>query len=87
MVIRLYIDLALINDFEQNYASTFMPMIEYLLNKCGLWYSAEGIRHETEDDSLTLEDICKEYYFIIDNDTIRFCNPDQLWEDIEEELK
>lgn len=83
----MYIDVALINDFQKRYPNVYVSVIEEILEECGIWYSANGIRAETEDFEMTLEEICSVYYYIIDKNTIKFCNPDQLWEDIEEYLK
>ena len=71
----MYIDVALINDFQKRYPNVYVSVIE------------EIFRAETEDFEMTLEEICSVYYYIIDKNTIKFCNPDQLWEDIEEYLK
>ena len=83
----MYIDVALINDFEKHYPNKWSSVLEDLIEKCGIWYSADGIRAESEDFEMTLEEICSVYYFVVDKNKIRFCSPNQLWEDIEEELK
>lgn len=80
----MYIDVALINDFQKRYPNVAMSYLEDVLEYCGVWYSAEGIRAETEDFDMTLEEIASVYYFIIEENKIRFTPPDALWEDIEE---
>lgn len=82
----MYIDVALINDFDKKYGKTLTSSLELLLLRCGIWFSADGIRAEQENFGLTLEEIYSEYYFIIDENTIKFTSPDQLWEDMEEYL-
>lgn len=82
----MYIDVALIDDFNKKYPQYLGSELEKILNECGIWYSADGIRAETEDFEMSLEEICSVYYFIINKNKIKFCSPDQLWEDIEEYL-
>jgi len=80
----MYIDVALINDFQKRYPNVALSYLEDILEYCGVWYSAEGIRAESEDFDMTLEEICSVYYFIVDKNKIKFANPDALWEDIVE---
>ena len=82
----MYIDVALIDDFGKRYTNKSISLIEDLLEECGIWYSADGIRAEREDFDMTLEEICSVYYFIIDENSIKFASPEQLWEDISEYL-
>ena len=83
----MYIDVALINDFHKRFPSHWSIDLEQILEKCGIWYSAEGIRAEAEDFDMTLEEIYSVFYFIIDGNKILFASPDQLWDDIEELFK
>lgn len=60
--------------------------IEDIINNCGIWYSFEGIKYETEDFDMTLEECCREYWYVIDEDKIRFTNPDAFADDLDEYL-
>lgn len=60
--------------------------IEDIINNCGIWYSFEGIKYETEDFDMTLEECCREYWYIIDNDKLHFTNPDSFADDLDEYL-
>lgn len=84
----MFIDLELVDEFNRKYKnkSKYFPSLTVLLLRCGIWFSANGIRAEQENFDLTLEEIFDEYYFIVDDNVIKFANPDQLWEDIEEYL-
>lgn len=86
MVINMYIDVALIDEFDKKYGKILTSSLEVLLLRCGIWFSANGIRAEQENFDLTLEEIFSEYYFIVDENTIKFASPEQLWEDMEEYL-
>lgn len=80
----MYIDAALTNDWQKRYPNVAISYLEDVLEYCGTWYPAEGIKAETEDFDMTLEEIASVYYFIIEGNEIKFTNPDELWEDIEE---
>ena len=82
----MYIDVALIDEFNKKYGNKLTSSLEILLLRCGIWFSIDGIRAEQENFDLTLEEVCSEYYFIIDNNDIKFASPEQLWEDMEEYL-
>ena len=84
----MFIDLELVDEFNRKYKdkSKYFPSLTVLLLRCGIWFSADGIRAEQENFDLTLEEICSEYYFIIDENTMKFASPEQLWEDMEEYL-
>lgn len=60
--------------------------IEQIIEDCGVWYSFEGIKYETEDFDMTLEECCREYWYIIDNDKLHFTNPDSFADDLDEYL-
>lgn len=60
--------------------------VEDIINNCGIWYSFEGIKYETEDFDMTLEECCKEYWYIIEDDKLRFTNPDSFADDLDEYL-
>lgn len=83
----MYIDLALINDFEQSFGNMFGLAVENMIENCGIWYSIEDIKMETDDFEMTLEDLCKDYYYIIEDNKIRFCTPDQFWNNVDEYLR
>lgn len=61
-------------------------LLDEILDECGIWYSFDGIRFETEDFDMTLEECCKEYWFLIDKNKIKFTNPDAFAEDLDEYL-
>ncbi len=82
----MYIDYGLIEDFKRRYPSKLVSTLNVLLLRCGIWLSADGIRAEQEDFSMSLEEICSVYYYIIDENEIKFASPEQLWEDMEEYL-
>lgn len=84
----MFIDLELVDEFNRKYKDKpkYFPSLTVLLLRCGIWFSADGIRAEQENFDLTLEEICSEYYFIIDENTMKFASPEQLWEDMEEYL-
>ena len=82
----MFIDLELVDEFNRKYKNKSNSSLIVLLLRCGIWFSADGIRAEQENFDLTLEEIFDEYYFIVDDNVIKFTNPDQLWEDIEEYL-
>ena len=60
--------------------------VEDIINNCGIWYSFEGIKYETEDFDMTLEECCREYWYIIENDQLHFTNPDSFADDLDEYL-
>ena len=60
--------------------------VEQIIEDCGVWYSFEGIKYETEDFDMTLEECCREYWYIIDNDKLHFTNPDSFADDLDEYL-
>ena len=60
--------------------------VENIINNCGIWYSFEGIKYETEDFDMTLEECFKEYWYIIDENKTRFTNPDSFANDLDEYL-
>ena len=79
----MYIDVALINDFQKRYPNVAISYLENILEYCGTWYSADGIRAESEDFDMSLEEIASVYYFVIEGNDIKFASPDPLWDDIE----
>ncbi|MBR3209092.1 MAG: hypothetical protein IKF82_02370 [Bacilli bacterium] len=60
--------------------------LEDIVNSCGVWYSLEGIRYETEDFDMTLEEALSEYWWVVIKDKISFVNPDEFAEDLDEYL-
>lgn len=60
--------------------------IEDIFENCGIWYSFEGIKYETEDFDMTLEDCFREYWYIVDENQIRFVNADSFAEELDEYL-
>lgn len=60
--------------------------IDDVLDNCGIWYSLEELRSETEDPSMTLELACREYWYVIDGNKMIFVNADLFAEDLDEYL-
>lgn len=83
----MYIDVALIDDFQKKYPNTFISDIEKIIDECGIWYpTIDSVRAEWEDFEASLEEICSTYYFIIDKNKFRFVSPLTFWSDVEEYL-
>ena len=57
-----------------------------IIESCGIWYSIDGIRAETEEFDMTLEDAFRNYWFVIENNKILFTSPDQFAEELDEYL-
>lgn len=57
-----------------------------ILENCGIWSSFEGIKYETEDFNMALEDCFRNYWYIVDDDRIRFTDPDSFAEDLDKYL-
>lgn len=83
MVIKLYIDLALIKFMEREYGTA--KHINELIEECGIWYTENELKKEIDDD-VTLEEIISDYYFIVEDDKILFCSVEQMIDDIREVL-
>ena len=84
----MYIDVALIDDFQKRYPNIFIGSdIENIIEECGIWYpTIDSVRAEWEDFDASLEEICSTYYFIIDKNKFRFVSPETFWPDVEEYL-
>lgn len=81
----MYIDVALINDFNNKYPAPSMSFIESFVEQYGVWYqSIESVRDEWGNPEATLEQICFEYYFVIEDNQMKFCNPIDFWDDVDE---
>ena len=78
----MYIDKSLIALCEERYGKNFD--INKAIECCGIWYSLEGVRAEWEDFDATLEEVISEYYFIIEENKILFCSPEQFISDCDE---
>lgn len=61
--------------------------IKDIVESCGIWYSIDGIRAETEEFDMSLEDAFRDYWFVIDDNKILFTSPDQFATDLSEYLK
>ena len=85
----MYVEEELFNWIIKKYKKANMNLTEKELNdileNCGVWYSFEGIRYETEDD-MSLEDCFREYWYVIDKNKICFTNPDDFTDDLDEYL-
>ena len=77
----MYIDPVLIDFFEKRYGE---KDIIIALDNCGIWYSLDGIRAEEEDFNKTLEETITDYYYIIIDNKIKFCSPEQFLQDCDE---
>lgn len=60
--------------------------LEDILENCGNWGTFEGMKYETEDFDMSLEECFRDYWFIVDNDRILFTNPDNFADDLDEYL-
>lgn len=63
-----------------------LTVLKDILENCGHWGTFEGIKYETEDFDMSLEECFKDYWFIVDNDRILFTNPDEFANDLDEYL-
>ena len=90
MVINMYIEDELWDWIDRRCARANFRVtqesVEQIIEDCGVWYSFEGIKYETEDFDMTLEECCREYWYIIDNDKLHFTNPDSFADDLDEYL-
>ena len=77
----MYIDPILTNFFKKRYGE---KDIIIALDNCGIWYSLDGIRAEEEDFDKTLEETMADYYYIIIDNKIKFCSPEQFLRDCDE---
>lgn len=78
-----YIDNMLIEMFKERYDRDYLDEVE----KCGIWYTLEEIKKEYEDETITLADCFADFYYIIIEDEIKFCNPDLFIDDCDELYK
>lgn len=62
-------------------------ILKDIMENCGVWYSIDGIRFETEEFNMSLEDAFRDYWFVIDGNKILFTSPDQFATDLSEYLK
>lgn len=83
----MYIDVSLIDDFKKRFPNRLASELEEVINNCGFWYpSVTSVQAEWEDFTMTLEEICSVYYFIIEKDSIKFVSPESFWDDVDEYL-
>jgi hypothetical protein len=83
----MYIDGDLIRDFNKRYPHKFIDEIKDRIEDCGFWYpSIASVQAEWEDFDATLEEICSVYYFIIEENKIKFVSPESFWDDVNEYL-
>jgi len=75
-----YIDNMLIEMFEERYDRDYLDEVE----KCGIWYTLEEIKKECEDETITLADCFADFYYVIIENEIKFCNPDLFIDDCDE---
>ena len=82
MVIKLYIDLALIKFLEnKKFRSTdTKPIIE----NCGIWRTPDQTRDDMGEPNATLEEMFDDHYFVIEDNKILFCSVEQMIDDIDE---
>lgn len=78
----MYVDPALIDAFKSKYGNK--KDIMEALDNCGIWYSLDSIRAEEEDFDKTLEETMTDYYYIIIDNKIKFCSPEQFLQDCDE---
>ena len=75
-----YTDNMLIEMFEERYDRDYLNEVE----KCGVWYTLEEIKKECEDETITLADCFADFYYVVTENEIKFCNPDLFTEDCDE---
>ena len=81
MVIKLYIDLALIRYIEkENFRTTD---IDKIMENCGIWRTPDQTRDDMGDPNATLEEMFDDHYFVIEDNKILFCSVEQMIDDIE----
>ena len=71
---------------ERAYMGVTQKLIEEIIEECGIWFSFDGIRYETENFDMTIEDCCREYWYIIDGNKIKFTNADIFAEELDDYL-
>lgn len=71
---------------EKAHMNLTNSLLDEILEECGIWYSYEDVKHETEDFDMTLEECCREYWYIIDKNKVRFTNPDAFADNLDEYL-
>ena len=83
----MYIDVSLIDDFKKRFPNRLASELVEVINNCGFWYpSVTSVQAEWEDFTMTLEEICSVYYFIIEKNSIKFVSPESFWDDVDEYL-
>lgn len=75
-----YIDNELVKMFEERYDRDYLDEVE----KCGIWYTLEEVKKECEDETITLADCFGDFYYVVTENEIKFCNPDSFIEDCDE---
>ena len=71
---------------EKAHFGVTQESVEQIIEDCGVWYSFEGIKYETEDFDMTLEECYKDHWYIVEDDKVRFTNPDSFADDLDEYL-
>lgn len=69
-----YIDNELVEMFEERYDRDYLDEVE----KCGIWYTLEEVKKECEDETITLADCFADFYYVVVENEIKFCNPDSF---------
>lgn len=72
----MFIDFELVKEL-QNEGLTYREIEEYIEDN-GIWYTLEELKKETENNSLTLEDVMHKYYFVTIKNEIKFCSPGDI---------
>lgn len=75
-----YIDNELIEMFEERYDRDYLDEVE----ECGIWYTLEEIKKECEDETITLADCFADFYYVVTENEIKFCNPGSFIDDCDE---
>ena len=58
--------------------------VDHIIEDCGIWRTFDEMLFD--DQSLTLEFLFREYWYIVDDNKILFTNPDEFSEDLDEYL-
>lgn len=81
MVIKLYIDLALIRYIEKENFRT--ADVDKIMENCGIWRTPDQTRDDMGDPNATLEEMFDDHYFVVEDNKILFCSVEQMIDDIE----
>lgn len=86
----VYIDEELWNWIEKRCAEANIGFtnetVDHIIEDCGIWRTFDEMILILDDQSLTFELLFREYWYIVNGDTILFTDPDEFSEDLDEYL-